>query len=206
MSGTTFPSSSSSTFLGETPGISRLYDNVQSTVPAVTLPMVQMACWNTIEDFYIRSTSRREQVNWQMAANVQQIDFNPYDENWLVAWILNVCGLSYPKICMPGLLIDMSTSTEQRNGTVLLALKPNSFNATFPDELFSQWFETILSGVLFRLYATPAKPYSSPQAAQFHGHAYRAGVASARDIAQRQYTQGPGRWYFPLYATGQRKN
>jgi hypothetical protein len=208
MSGTTTPTSDLSTFLGTDPGLERLYDNVQSSVPAVTLSLVKLAAWNTIEEFYLRSTAKRELVFWQMAPGVQSIDFNPFDANWLVAWLLDFCGLFSWKVDMPGCLIDLNQPLQQRQGTALLALKPASFSAAFPQELFVQWFEVILDGVLFRLYGQPAKPYSSPQLAQYHGQRYRRGIADARSIAQRQYTNGPGRWNFPReqgFAMGRRK-
>lgn len=204
---TTTPTSDLSTSLGLDPGVERLYDNVQAQVPAIGLAMVKMAAWNTIEEFYIRSTSRREHLFWQMAAGVQTIDFNPFDENWLVAWILSYTGLPKSKIEPPSTLRDLTfpVSTQDRDGEAWVALKPVSFDAEFETLLWSQWFETILSGTLHRLYAQPAKPYSSPQLAQFHGAKYRSGLASARDIAQRQFTNGGGNWAFPYFARGRRR-
>ena len=206
---TTTPTSDLGTFLGSNPGLERLYDNVQATVPVVSLAMIKMASWNTIEDFYLRSTARREEVFWEMAIGVSQVDFNPFDATWLVAWILDVSGLHYPKIVMPGLLLDTQQPSYDRKGCALLALKPVSFTTNLPPELFDQWFETILDGTLFRLYGSPAKPYSSPQLATFHGGKYRGGVARARAIADKQFTNGGGRWNFPQqqgFARGRRKS
>lgn len=206
MSGTVTPSSNLSSFLGSDPNLNRLYDNIQAQVPAVTLSLIKLAAWNTIEEFYLRSTSRRELVNWQMAVGVQQIDFNPFDETWLVAWILQFEGLSDFTITMPGLVTDRNQPTALRTGQALLALKPVNFSVIFPPELFSTWFETILDGTLARLYAMPAKPWSSPQLATFHGKRYSGGSAAARAQAQNGFTQGGGRWNFPTYANGRRKN
>lgn len=206
---TTTPSSDLSSFLGSDLGLNRLYDNVQAVVPAVGLSLIKMMGWNTIEEFYLRSTARRENVYWQMAVGVSEVDFNPFDATWLVAWILDVSGLHCPKIEMPGLLIDLQPPSSPRSGQALLALKPVNFTTNLPQELFTQWFETILDGTLYRLYATPAKPYSSPQLAQYHGGRYRGGIARARAIAQKQYSNGGGRWQFPRmqgFAAGRRKN
>jgi hypothetical protein len=203
---TTTPTSDLSTFLGSDPGLERLYDNVQSQVPAVGLAAVKMAAWNTVEDFYIRSTSRRETVYWQMAVGISMVDFNPFDETWLVAWVLSFCGIHRGKVVPPGELWDLDYPSGARKGTVLLALKPVSFDANLPPELWSTWFETILDGTLGRLYAQPAKPYTSPQLAQYHMNAFNAGVKRARDTAQRGNTDGPGRWAFPYFAGGRRKS
>lgn len=203
---TTTPTSDLSSFLGSDPGLNRLYDNVQVQVPGVGLSAVKMAAWNAIEEFYLRSTVRREPVNWQMAIGVSEIDFNPFDETWLVAWVLNVTGLHRPQIVMPGIVRDTQQPTAVRTGTALLALKPVNFNVVFPPELFSHWFETILAGTLFKLFSQPAKPYSSPQIAVTYARAFNAGIAKARGIADKQYTDGGGRWRYPLFAMGRRKN
>lgn len=193
----------------EDPNVARLLDNVQATVPSVTLEMVKMQAWNAIEDFYIRSTARREKLFWQMALGVQQLDFNPFDENWLVAWVLDVHGLYYPKVVMPATIIDTQPATSVRTGSVLLALKPVAYGTCcgiLPVELWSQWFETILSGTLARLYLQPAKPYSSPQLAAVEMRKFRNGINQARDIADRGFTDGGGRWMYPYFASGKRKN
>lgn len=203
---TATPTSDLSTFLGADPGVERLYDNVQAVVPGIGLAATKLAAWNTIENFYIQSTARREHLYWKMAAGVLTIDFNPYDADWLVAWILDYTGLTNGKVEMPSVLRDLTspTPTVERNGEVWVALKPVSFDANFEPALWSQWFETILAGTLFRLYSQPAKPYSSPPLATFHGKEYRKGVAVARGTAQRGFTNAPS-WRFPYYAGGMRK-
>lgn len=206
MTTTTTPTSNLQTFLGPNPGLTRLYDNIQAEVPGVALEMVQMELWNTIEDFYLQSTERRQLVNWTMAPGVNHLDFNPYDENWLVGWVLQVVGLNNFTVEPPGGVLDLNYPANPRQGWVLLALKPVSFQADFPQTLFTNWFETILAGALARIYAKPMKPYTSPQLAQFNGKRYMAGVQRARGIADKQFTNGGGRWNFPNFAPGRRKN
>lgn len=206
MAVTPTPTSDLSSFLGSDPGLERLYDNVQAILPVVNLEIIKMMVWNTIQQFYIDSTARREIVNWQMAPGVQQLDFNPFDETWLVAWVLQVAGLYRFKIEMPGTVIDLQYPANPRFGQVMLALTPVSFTTNLPQDLFVQWFETILNGTLFRLFSTPMKPYSSPQTAMYYGKEWRKGIARARGIAAKQFTNGGGYWNYPLFAAGRRKN
>jgi hypothetical protein len=206
---------------GPSPDIQRLYDNVQAVVPAVSLPVITLQTWNAIEEFYLRSTLRREEVLWTMGSGVDEVDFNPFDADWLVAWILDV-GPAYGvssaanttsvsgrdlRIDPPSLLRDIHNPvpTTQRQGSALLALKPVSLDIEFPPMLWMQWFDVILDGVLFRLYGMPSKPYSSTQLATYHGTRFRGGIRRARDYAQRQYTDGGGRWCFPYFSRGHRK-
>lgn len=206
---TTMPTYSENGFLGSDPSVNRLYDNVQAMVPMIGLPIIKMMAWNTVEEFYMRSTARREQVHWQMAIGVQSIDFNPFDETWLVAWVLAVSGLHRYRVIMPGKLVDLQYPANPRHGEVLLALKPVDFSTNLPDELFQNWFEGILDGTLFRISAVPNKPYTNPQMASYHGARFRAAIGRARAIAQHDFTDSGGRWSFPQaqgFAMGRRKN
>ena len=219
MSSTVTPSYGSAAFLGPNPGLARLYDNIQATIPAIQFPMVQMIVWNVIEDFYMQSTWKRENVFWSLAPGDQQTDFNPFSAVWLVSDILAVTGLTNFRIIPPGVLMDASVESfngasdnstnadaAQRFGTALLALKPVSLaavnNSAFVDDsLFSKWFDVLMDGVQSKLFMMPAKPWSSPQQAQFHGARYRRGVARARGEAQTFYTGGGGsRWRFPYFS------
>lgn len=203
---TVTPTSDLSSFLSEDPGLSRLYDNVQAVIPGTILSQVKMHAWNTIEEFYQRSTVERRYVNWQMAIGVQSVDFNPYDETWLVSWVLSLSGLYRWEVIPPGKVQDLMSPDNIRHGRALLALTPVAFAAEMPHMLMSQWFETVLDGTLARFFNTPAKPYSSPQLAQYHQRRYYAGISRARAFAQQQNTDGPGRWGFPYFAGGKRKN
>lgn len=205
---TTTPTSDLSTALGADPGAERIYDNVQMQVPAVPLSAIKLTLWNTIEDFYIQSTVCREHVYWKMAAEVQTIDFNPYDESKIVAWVLNYSGLTNGKVEHPSVLRDLTypVPDTERKGEAWLALKPVNFDAVqchACGDLWSSWFETILSGTLYRLYGQPAKPYSSPTLAQLHAGLYRRGVAMARDTAKRGFSAGSA-VRAPYFAWGRR--
>jgi hypothetical protein len=190
------------------PGVERLYDNVQAEVPGVLLPTLKLLAWNAVENFYQQSTLRREHVYWKMGPGARTVDFNPFDAYSLVAWVLNFNGLPFAKVEPPSVLRDLThpAPTVTREGQAWLALKPASFEAaTHCDsafaELWTTWFETLLSGVLYNLYKQPAKPWSSPQLAQLHGRIYRRGVQTARSEAMRGYYAGAP-VPFPYFARG----
>lgn len=205
---TTTPTADTNSFLGSDSTVARLYDNVQAQVPAIGLTLIKLEAWNVIEEFYLRSTARRETVYWNMASGVYSIDFNPFDENWLVCWILAFTGLTNAKIEPPSVLKDLSYPhpTDLRTGQALVALKPVSFVSDLGSVHWQQWFEAILDGTLHRLYRQPAKPWSSPQLALFHGRRYMAGINRARAAADHSFTDGGGRWSYPYFAGGRRKN
>ena len=207
MSGTITPQSDQQTALGAAPDVERLYDNVQAVLPSVTLPLIRMAAWNAIEEFALRSTYFRDIVSWNMAPGVRDVDFNPYSADMVVCWVLHAHGLTNFHISPPARLVDMMEPTGARSGWALVALKPVSFDTDLPQEMWSNWFETLFDGTMFRLYGQPVKPWSNPQSALYHGTRFRQGIARARDIAERGHTdqQSPRR-NFPYFARGRRKN
>lgn len=189
--------------------INRLYDNVQAVLPGVTLPIIDLCLWNTVEEFCIRGTYFRSRVFWQMAEGVSSVDFDPFSASMVVQWVYNVLGLVNWAINPPGQLVDMAVPSSTRNGSAILVIKPVSYDAVKAGVvpiLFTTWFETMLDGVFFRLYGQPAKPWSSPQLAQYHGHRFRQGLNRARDIAERLYSDQQSPWNtYPYFARGRRK-
>jgi hypothetical protein len=206
MSGTTpIPADDLRTTFGANPDIERLYDHVQAILPGVTLSLLQMMAWGAIEEFAIRSTYFREQVSWSMAIGVSTVNFNPHSADMQVCWVLGQDGLWQWQVNPPGELVDLRTPTTARTGTALLALKPTSFDANLPNEMWTNWFETILDGTLFRLFGMPGKPWASPQLAQYHGARFRQGINRARDVATRNWSNQQAPWTFPYFAAGRRK-
>lgn len=211
MSATVTPSDNMNATLGSNPGVTRVYDNVLATLPATTLPLIQLALHNAIDEFCIRSLYFREKVWWQMAPGVTQVDFNPFSATQLVIWVFAQHGLTNFRVDPPGTLEDLQVpASAARTGWAWVALGPASFQAVqqqgaFP-ELWTTWFETMLDGTMFRLTGQPAKPWSSVQLSQYHGSRFRMGINRARDIAERLHSgqQSPRRG-FPYFAHGRRK-
>lgn len=195
------PASDLSSFLGDNPDFTRVYDNVQAVVPMVQLPLVKMLLWNTIEDFCVRSSAFRVKINWSMGISVSQIDFNPVDGDTLVAWVHSVTGLPSFRVDPPGLLVDLLEPLAVRTGTATVATKPVSFDATMPPLLFTNWFDVILSGVFMRLHEQAGRPWSSQSTSALHGRRYRSGLNSAHAQANALFGNAP-QWQFPYYANG----
>lgn len=204
---TTTPTSDLTTALGIDPGIERLYDNVQAQVSGVGLEAIKLAAWNTIEDFCLQSTLLREHVYWRMVGGVQAIDLSPFDDSTIAAWTLGYTGLFRGKVEPPAVLRDLTfpTPTAERFGEAWLVLKPASFDAATACDAFpafwSTWFEALLSGVLYRLYMQPAKPYSNPALALEYKRIYRRGIGEARGYAMRGFSGG-GPVRSPYFARG----
>ena len=202
---TTTPIASQASYLGANPGAERVYDTVQMMAAGLTLQALQLSLWNTIEDFALRSGYfRNNAAPWAMPVNVTSIDFNPYDSDWLVSQVLNVSGLPLYHVNPPAELVDEGLGTTARSGKADLILKPVSFYTSLPSEMWSTWFETLVSGTCARLFSQPARPYSNPQMAALHQTKFNVGVSRARARSLGQNAGTSGRWQFPLFASGRR--
>jgi hypothetical protein len=184
--------------------ITRLFDNLQALIPGVTTDVVSLVIWNTIEDFYQRSTYRREHVYWQLNPLEYTLQFDPYDKDWRVCRFLGFRGLSNVKFVPPGQVFDLTCPCPEtlREGEALLALKPNNLNTLLPYDVWTNHFETLLNGAMERLFYQPGKPWSDVKAMALCAAQYRRGVASARAEAQAGHVREGSSWQFPYFAMG----
>jgi hypothetical protein len=195
---------------GIRPHVDRLFDTIQSQLPGATLAAIELALENAIEEFCYRSTYFRERVFWQMAPGVRLLTIDPYDRNLETIYITAQEGLLDYRVAPPATLVDEQIPLAARTGWALIILKPRSFAAVKRGAvaaLFTNWWEVMLDGVMGRLYGQPAKPWSSPQLAQYHGTRFRQGISRARDQAERGNSAQQSRFRnFPYFARGRRKN
>lgn len=70
----------------------------------------------------------------------------------------------------------------------------------FPDWILAQYYPTLLNGLLSRMMAQLAKPYSNAQGAVFHGGQFSAGKAQACINSIRQNKSAGQTWRFPKFA------
>jgi hypothetical protein len=191
-------------YLSPEPGVDRLFDNVGAVIPGLTTEVLSMVIWNTIEDFYMMSTYRREHIYWRMDPGVLTISFDPYDQDWRVSRFLGFSGLDRVKFEPPGRIRDLTSPppTTARSGEILLSLKPRSINTTLPYDVWTTYFDVLYNGALARLYMQPAKPYSDMKTGAVYTSMYRRGVASARADAQAAHVREGSSWSYPYFAAG----
>lgn len=187
-------------------GINRIYDAIQAVVPAVTLPIVQMSTWDTIDEFCKISTLWRETMAWTLPAGDREVDLNPVDGNTIAVWVIDIRGLLYASVSPPAIIVDSGDVTLTRTGFARVVCAPSRLSTALPSMLIDQWFEGLTDGVKMRLFSQPTKPYSSLQLAEVHGKRYRDAMRRARDAASRYYDGGTSGWRFPYFAHGRRKN
>lgn len=66
-----------------------------------------------------------------------------------------------------------------------------------PDWIMDKYHAVLLEGLLERMMAQPAKPYSNVQGVALHGRRFKDGIATARAEAMHKFTYGSNSWAFP---------
>lgn len=69
----------------------------------------------------------------------------------------------------------------------------------FPAELYTRHYSLLLNGVLGRMMAHSAKPYSDRQMAVAHTRMYNSAGAIAKTLTDNGYARGAQRWSFPTW-------
>jgi hypothetical protein len=73
--------------------------------------------------------------------------------------------------------------------TMRVALKPTITSTTVEDFILQDYAEVIASGTLFRLLASPNKPYTEPQLSLAHNQMFMSGINLARQAAARGHVR-----------------
>lgn len=78
-------------------------------------------------------------------------------------------------------------------------LIPAATTSTLPDIAYTLHYDALLDGVLGRLYAHPAKPYSNPTLGQYHLTRFRNAIGAAAGMTKQGGAPGQN-WSFPPFA------
>lgn len=74
------------------------------------------------------------------------------------------------------------------------------WDGQIPLFIMRYWREVIKNGTLGRMMQQQDKPYSNPVMGQYHLRRFRSGIARAREMAKRQYTEADHTFTFPRWA------
>jgi hypothetical protein len=96
--------------------------------------------------------------------------------------------------------IEIWPTPEQYDDDVLVrvALIPTVTATTLPDVAMRSHYEALLDGVLGRLYAHPAKPYSNQQLGAYHLNRFRNAIAAAKGETIQGGFAGQN-WQYPTF-------
>lgn len=186
--------------------LNRLVDNLRVNLPGATDAAIRLELFNALNDFFQGSNAWREDIPLQVTSGVTSYDITPTGPAKVVQLMGVVDANKFPVNAQIGLISGQlelnetpSTSAVYTAQVVLTVADPIDREGypVFPIWVLSFYNNGIMSGVLARMMAQPAKPYSNAQMALYHQRVFASTIANARVEANRGFTYGSQRWRFP---------
>lgn len=190
-----------------TADITRLMNNLRVQLPGAIDGVIQLEIYNAMNEFFQDSNVWREDIDVPVVPNTLNYTIVPTATASIVRLIGVVDNYERPVGAVLDLLNDnelalfnspseAATYTAQVSLTVNEPLDNEGF-PTFPAWVLNLYMGDFISGVLSRMLAQPAKPYTNAQLATYHGTAFRGAISKARSEANRRYTYRNQVWRFP---------
>lgn len=193
--------------------MNRLMDHARIRLPGALDAAIQMELFAVMNEFFQASNIWYEDIAFTVTPTPDTYLDNPeaftYDVIPTQGSITRLVGL-----------LDSSgrpqSGTMPTLGQVILGVSPNvtdTYTARvaltvsdpvtrdgypeFPGWIMDKYGSDILEGVLSRMMSQIAKPYSSPQMAQYHGKMFKQAVSQAKVEASHQNVYRGQSWRFP---------
>jgi len=188
--------------------VDRILDSARSRLPGALDNQVLFELADVLNDFFRTSTCWRESIVVNFIAGVTDYELFTDDMPARVVSLLQVLNPDgipvWATMISPNMLslaVEATPGAYTINTILTVANKIN--NETYPR--FPQWVadtygDAIADGVVGRMAAMPAKPYSSPNHAAFYTKKFKQAAAMARASANRQNLVGGQAWRYPRFA------
>lgn len=186
--------------------ITRLMNNLRISLPGAVDDAIKIEIYNALNQFFQDSNIWREDIPLPVTAGEKEYELLPTGPVNIVRvmsiWdgnLLPVAGAL--DLTTQNLVLATAPGTDGIY-TVQVALTVNDPTdregyPVFPDWILNLYMNDMIGGVLGRMMAQPAKPYSNASLAAYHTRAFAAAIATARIEANRRYVYGAQRWRFP---------
>ena len=196
-------------------------ETLQSRISGADQPTLELELKNAIREFSTQSGAFLKQLGpYAYKAGESDYNLNPQPDGKVI-WVHAVegnnkfplvlvqnetagrTGMFYAYVPRPAVVrinpVPTEDSTTDEGFTVWAGMVPNlgSRNVQVPDEFQDMWFDHILDGAQFRLYSMHKRPWTNPLSAQYHGRRFRNGMAQARDITRRRFSDAESDFVFP---------
>lgn len=186
----------------------RILDSARSRLPGAMDNQIYFELADVLEDFLQRSTCWREVIPVTVVDGTfdYEISFDDIDSQITsLLWVRDINDSNvWATYLSPGLLRFRDGITPGvYNAWVVLNVAGKNVSKKYPE--FPQWVAdryagVIADGVVGRMAAMPAKPFSSINHAAFYSKKFVEGASSARIETMRQNLIGGQAWRYPRFA------
>lgn len=183
--------------------INRLMDNLRVRLPGAIDDAIKLEVYNTINDFFQDSNIWFEDIEFDV--NSTDDTYTVTTNSGAIVRLMGVADNNYRPVRAgmdtPGEVQLYSKPSQPHIYTARMALTVNGVNKegypVFPMWVLNKYMNDVIDGVLGRMMAQQAKPYSNAQLALVHTRKFSAAVALARVEANRRNVYRGQNWAFP---------
>jgi hypothetical protein len=185
--------------------VNRLLDNLRIQLPGAIDDVLRLEIFNALKDFFQDTNIWYEDIDFDVVANEQTYDLIATGSSAIVRLLGVVNDAERSVVAFmdtPGELQLRDNPTTPATYTARVALTINDpldreGNPVFPMWILNKYQNDIINGVLSRMMAQPAKPYSNAQLAFFYARKFSSAIGFARQEANRRNVYRGQRWQFP---------
>lgn len=187
----------------------RLMDDLRGSLPGATDAAIVRELWNTINEACRTGWVWRETYGVTLIEGQSQYDIVPADTD-----VVQVLSVSHPTLDVSGAVAEfgklyLTTPPAAADVGVPLALVlvlapalsagPDP-EALIPQDMWSTFHQMWLHGVMGRMMAQPAKPYTNPGLALFHRRSFVRDMTQAKLQIRTGSVPAAQLWQFPRWA------
>ena len=190
--------------------LNRLMDNARIKLPGALDGAIQLELFNVLDDMCRTVEFDMRSFDVQLSTAFQTYTIQA--PSGAVPVTFYAAGHeTYPSDRMrvdvgPATLVFLDPLTTQQAATpavVTMTLAPDpdaAPTAWLTAALWAEGYSAILDGLLARMMAQAAKPYTSPQMALVHARAYRGGKSRIKRLRATRGDPSGASWAFPPFA------
>lgn len=185
----------------------RLMNTIRPHLPGAIDEAIRQELFMVCDEFFRRSTSWREEIDFTVAANQKTADIMPtagYITQLLYATTegRGIRGATLPQVgdvSVISLPHAPNAATAYKATVAITVSDPVTRDAypIVPVDLVKRYMPDLINGILARMMAQPSKPYTNVGMAQFYMTKFNGGISRARNNANEGSTKGSQNWTFP---------
>lgn len=190
----------------------RLMDNARTHLPGALDGAMKLELFNVYDEFFQGSKSWTDEIEFTLRAGRTEADLVTSEPGVIegLVWVLNSDRIPVAATMpIPGTLRVQTAPLEDLTLTATVSLTvvdPTSNDyPQVPDWLLLKYGAGILDGLLSRMMAQPAKPYTNERMGIFHTRRFRNTIVRAKAEAEHQNLFSGQTWRFPQFARGSQR-
>lgn len=183
----------------------RLMSNIRVAVPGALDDAIRLELFNTLDQFLQETNFWQEEIDFTVTSGVMSYVLTPTEPGSIIALLAHTNAELVPvraTMALPGTvdLVNDPLTGEVYTATVsMTVVDPVDADdmPEMPDGLLLKYGAGITSGVIGRMMAQPAKPYTNERMGIYNTRLFRGTIANARSAVLHKNIQGGQTWRFP---------